>query len=42
MIPKKILVLKNEGSLEIDSHNWLDMEILIIIKLELMEKRLVY
>ncbi|MDP3035744.1 MAG: P-II family nitrogen regulator [Methanobacteriaceae archaeon] len=28
MIPKKILVLKNEGSLEIDSHDWLDMEIL--------------
>jgi len=28
MIPKKILVLKNEGSLEIDSHQWLDMEIL--------------
>ncbi len=28
MIPKKILVLKNEGSLEIDSHEWLDMEIL--------------
>lgn len=28
MIPKKILVLKNKGSLEIDSHEWLDMEIL--------------
>lgn len=28
MIPKKILVLKNEGSLEIDSHKWLEMEIL--------------
>lgn len=28
MIPKKILVLKNKGSLEIDSPDWLDMEIL--------------
>ena len=27
-MPKKILVLKNEGSMGIDSHEWLDMEIL--------------
>jgi nitrogen regulatory protein P-II 1 len=39
MIPKKILVLKNEGSLEIDSQEWLDMEILNYNQISIDEKK---